>query len=142
MARPSVPELVRILMLGHAPLSALAEGGVLVGPADSDQQGVGCVVLAESGIARVERDLPLMRAQLTARALGPSINVVEQIASAVQDAMHGVGRRVVVQASTGKSYLVHYSLVRGGPILAVGELVNTWEEVLTLEIMVGTDEVL
>ncbi|KKN41036.1 hypothetical protein LCGC14_0727240 [marine sediment metagenome] len=142
MARPSVPELVRILLLADAPLIALAPGGILVGPADSDQQGKGCVVLVESGITRMERDAPLIRAQLTARALGPSIDVVERIASAIQDVIHGQGRRVVVQVSTDKSYLVHYSLVLGGPLIAAGELVNTWEEVLTLEVMVGTDEVI
>jgi hypothetical protein len=139
--RPSVPELVRTILQGNEKLMELAPGGIFIGPANAAEQKKGCVVLGEAGIAQIEEYLPLERLQLTARCLGPSIDAAERIATQVYEIIHSKGRRVVRQASTGKEYLVHGTMVRGGPVIYTGELENLWQEVLTLEALVGTDEI-
>jgi len=60
--------------------------------------------------------------------------------------LHDKGRRVVEQPSTGKSYLVHWSKVTGGPTgLAADEdgalVPGIYENKLVVEALMGTQEV-
>ncbi len=138
----SIPELMKKLLDGAAQVTEAAPGGVVVGPASEAQQKAGAIVLAEAGVSRLERDVPLLRMQLTARCIAATVSNTELISAVLYDVIHAKGRQVVSQESTGQSYLVHYTFITGGPVLAAGEIKNTWENVMTIEVMVGTEPVL
>lgn len=137
----SVPELVMKMLSDDPDLKTVTAGGITVGPASVDAQKLGAIVLAESGITAVERDLPLVRQRMTVRCLGQTMQLAERIASAVFRALHAKGRREVLQGSNGKTYLVHETLINGGPASSVGDEKSIWEDTLFLETLIGTQEV-
>ena len=134
----SVPEIVRSLL---SSVVDVAPGGVVVGPASLDEQEAGCVALNEQGLGARTGNVPLVRHRMAARCLAPTLEQAERIASAVFDVLHQKGRRVAAQLSTGKKYLVHWTEVRGGPTALEGEERGIWEEVVMIEALVGTEEV-
>lgn len=137
----SVPELLKKLLDDDAQVRVSVPGGVVVGPATEAQQKEGAIILAESGVSRLERDVPLLRMQMTARCIAASVDRTERISAVLYDVLHAQGRQVVAQASSEQTFLVHYTFITGGPILAVGEIEGTWENVLTIEVMVGTEPI-
>lgn len=137
----SAPEILKKILDDDDQVPTSAPGGVIVGPASTAQQKEGAIVLAEAGIARLERDIPLIKMALTARCIAGSVDRAERISAVLYDALHRQGRRVVLQESSSQSFLVHYTQITGGPTLTAGEIEDTWEQVLTVEIMIGTEPV-
>ncbi len=139
--RVSIPELIKAILDADGSLLELAPGGVVVGPANREQQVAGVIALAESGITSVEDYLPLMRAQMSARCIAASIEHVSRISAKLWEMIHMKGRQVVRQPSADMKFLVHFTRVNGGPTLTKGDTDDTWEDILTVEAMVGTEEV-
>ena len=144
---PSVPEIVRALLRADPGVQEAAPGGVMVGPASYEEQQAGCVSLNEEGLGeRTEPGLPLIRHRMACRCLATSDFAAAAIGRAVFSCLHDKGRRVVEQPSTGKSYLVHWSKVTGGPTgLAADEdgalVPGIYENKLVVEALMGTQEV-
>jgi len=137
----SVPELLKKILDDDTQVRESVPGGVVVGPATETQQKKGAIILAESGVSRLERYVALLRMQMTARCIAESVDRTERISAVLYDVLHAQGRRVVEQASTEQSFLVHNTYITGGPLLAVGEIEGTWENVVTVEVLVGTDPI-
>jgi hypothetical protein len=143
---PSVPELVRALLLAYPAVQETAPGGVVVGAASLEEQQAGCISLNEEGLGeRVEPGAPLIRHRMACRCLATSDFAAAAIGRAVFACLHQKGRRVVEQPTTHKSYLVHWSEVRGGPTGlaedAEGLVPGIKENKLVVEALVGTQEV-
>jgi hypothetical protein len=138
---PSPAELFKVLLEADTDIIEVAPGGVIVGPVDVDRQEQGCILLAEAGITRSERYTPTLRSQITARATAGSIEHAERIANAVYETLHGRGRTVIRQPSVDREFLVHFIHVIGGPTLAVGDNLEVWEHILTVESLIGTDPI-
>lgn len=143
---PSVPEIIRALLLADPTVQGAAPGGVVVGAASLEEQQAGCISLNEEGLGeRVEPGIPLIRHRMACRCLATSDFTAAAIGRAVFGCLHQKGRRVVEQPSTHKSYLVHWSEVRGGPTGlaedAQGLVPGILENKLVVEALVGTEEV-
>jgi hypothetical protein len=144
---PSVPELVRALLLADPAVQEVAPGGTVVGPASYEEQQAGCISLNEEGLGeRTEPGAALIRHRMACRCLATSDFGAAAIGRAVFRCLHHKGRRVVEQPTTRKSYLVHWSEVRGGPTgLAADQegalLPGILENRLVVEALVGTQEV-
>ena len=113
---------------------------VVVGPLSGQQQQEGGVTLTDSGQGRVELYLPLLRPRIQMRCIAPTLSDAEAIARTVYDAIHGTTREVVVQESTGDTYLIHFLNVNGGPSAHL-DTDETWEGLLFAEGMIGTSPV-
>lgn len=141
MTLPSPPEIFKTLLDASEEIMDVAPGGVIVGPVDISRQELGCILLAQAGIAKREIYLPLLRTSVTARAVARSIDHAERIGHAIYDILNASGRRVVRQPSLGQDFLVHFTIVTSGPTLAVGENLEIWEHILSIESLIGTSPI-
>lgn len=115
-----------------------AQGGVVVGPATQEQLKAGVISLSSQGLAVSEPNLPILRARVTVRCLGPTIDVVARIADAVIAGLKTFSRVAVLQPSTGERFLVHSIVLSGGPALA-RDSETTWEVLLYLDTIIGEE---
>jgi hypothetical protein len=120
--------------------SSLVPGGVVVGPADADQKQAGCLAIADAGMPKQERYLPLVWVRTSIRVFGPTYEATDRIARHVYEILNGRGRQLIQQDSTAETYLVHMVNVTSGPTVMT-ENSDTWEELLYAEALIGTDPV-
>lgn len=139
---PDPAEILRSILLASAEINGVAPGGVTVGGANDAAIANGTIVLTHAGPPTVEKYIPALRANVNLRAVAASEYAVNQIANTVQLLLHQRDRRVVRMESVGEDFLVHYTVVRGGPYDASGDVKNTFASFMTIEMMVGTDPVL
>lgn len=137
----SVPELVRVLLEADDKVMEEAQGGVVVGPPSTSEMRKGVLSLAPTGLAKNERDLPLVKVNEGVRCVASTVAKAEYMATLVQEALHEKRRVAVLQPSDGLSYLVHYLTVSGGPSLAMGPTEDFWEVDLTIEVYAGTQAI-
>ncbi len=136
---PSPTELLFYELSQSAVVQAAAPGGVST-TVTFDQQMAGAISFSDSGTSQEEEYLPLKYARIGILCHAPSKEAVEYIARAVYLTEHQQGRRVLPQASSGEQFLVHQSLVNGGPNHAL-ETEDIWQEQLYVDLMLGTDAI-
>jgi len=138
MAFVSPPELIRALLIGDWDVFLLVGDRVTVGSVDVAQVSLGAISL--SMLPGVPEAMPtLVRPQLEASCVAPTVSEAEEIAQAVFLALHGKGRQVVAQAN-GHSYLVHFTRATT-PALRQAEDGESWDVVVVIQTMVDTREV-
>lgn len=120
--------------------TALVPGGVIVGPANDDQQQAGCVQLAIAGRPKLEKYAPLIWVRAQLRCVSETLEHAERICMASDVALTRVTREEAQMDSTGDRYLVHLANVTAGGSMHY-DSPETWEELLFAELLVGTDPI-
>jgi hypothetical protein len=132
-------EVFRDVVARHVDAAVVAH--VVVGPLNDDQQKAGGVSLMDAGEARNELYAPLVWPRVQIRCIAPTLEETERIGRHVAFQLGGIRGRVVgEQTSTGDSYLVHTVNVNGGPS-AHRDTDGTWEYLLFVETMMGTQPI-
>ena len=134
----SIVELLRTYLSMDGDLETATPGGIRVGPCSHGQQQAGCISLMSAGLAELGTDLPLRRMRIEARCLAPELEQSETIGRELERVVDGASRVAVHQPSDGQDYLVHCMSVNGGPSSHRDSDV-TWETLLFLEVLVGTE---
>lgn len=118
----------------------LAPGGVVVGPATDAEQQAGVVSVMAAGLPQVERYVRVQWLRAQVRCLAPTLAEADEIAHRVNAALHGRNRTIARMASTDRRYLIHLSNVTSGPSMHY-DSPETWETLLFVEIMIGTQPI-
>jgi len=84
--------------------------------------------------------MPIIDARIQLRVLHRRLATSEQIAQNVFAAWHQLGRRTVVQASNGHTYLVHLTNIVAG-FSQHYDTQETWEYLGFAQFMIGTTPV-
>lgn len=135
----SPAELMETL-LGPLVPSDVAPAGVVVGPANDAQQQAGVVSIVDAGMPMVERYVRVTWVRSQFRCLAGTLEQADRIARTVQGALNQTGRTLVLQPSSGETYLIHLITVDAGPSMHF-DSPETWETLLFAEVMIGTDPV-
>ena len=135
-------ELMKSVIEADQDLAAVAPGGVTVGPATMENMRKGCIVVNEAGIGSAENYLPLMRPRMAITVHAPSVAKAEEIAGHMYDELHtnGAKRRIVRQPSNSKSYLIHWTMVNGGPNAQQSSNEDIWQDVMIVTALISTEE--
>ncbi len=139
MSIVSSPELIRALLLADRDVSALARGGVFIGPTTIQAAELGSVSLFELPGTPEQRSR-VVRPQMEASCVHSSVADASELGQAVYLALNAKGRRIVTQPSTGQKYLVHLTFA-STPVLRQGELEGTWDVAVQIQTMIGTDPI-
>lgn len=113
---------------------------VVVGKASHEQQQAGVVTLVDAGRGREELYAPLVRPRIQIRCLAPTMAESDALAGYVFERLHGLGRTVATQESTGLQYLVHFINITGGPSQHF-DTEETDEGLMFADTMMGTQPV-
>jgi hypothetical protein len=115
----------------------LVPAGLVVGPADHDEQQRGVVSIVSAGRTRPDQtNLYWARVQL--RCIAPSLDEADRIGWHMHALFYDQGRAVVTQPSTGVAYLIHRSRVAAGPSHHF-DTPGTWEALLFIEVGIQLD---
>lgn len=115
----------------------LAPAGVVVGPANDQQQQAGIVQLVPAGLPVLEKYSPVQHMRAQMRCLAGTLAVADEIAQKVYAEMNGRTRTVAYMASIGQRYLVHRINITAGPS-AHYDSPETHEMLVFAELMIGT----
>jgi hypothetical protein len=135
----SVVEVMRTYLESDGDLTQAAPGGIRVGPCSFDEQQSGCIGLMLAGRAELDTGLPLRRFRIEARCLAPELGQSETICRELERVIDSGNRVVVRQPSDGQKYLVHFMTVNGGPSCRKDSDAPTWETLLFVEVLCGTE---
>lgn len=114
--------------------------GVVGGPPTDDAAKGGVVSVVYTGPLNPNLYVDVIDARIQIRVLHRRLATAEQIAQTVMAAWHQVGRRTVLQASNGHTYLVHLSNLVAG-FSQHYDTQETWEYLGFAQFMIGTDAV-
>ena len=129
--------------------SAITNEGydLVVGPATDAQQQNGVVSLMAAGLPLIEKYAPLQWHRSQARCIAGDLITADIIAQLVQRDTHGVIRKLCFQKpkaeypeDTGRWFLIHMANITAGPSHHY-DSPETWESLLFIEMMIGTDAV-
>lgn len=121
-------------------VAALIPGGVFVGPADDAAQQAGCISIVEAGNTDRELYLPIIKARVQIRCVARTLDMVERMGRASYLLLNDVNREPVTQPSTGEQFLIHSMSVTAGPSNHF-DSAETWESLLFISVMVGTQPI-
>lgn len=138
-AEISPSELLKEFLESHLP-TALAPGGVGVGPMFDDQIKEGCVSLMDAGMPQTEPYLPLVWVRGQIRCLAPTLDQTDRIGRGVWAVLDKRNRELVRQNSTGSTYLIHLINITAGPSQHRDSDEN-YEALMFAEMCIGLDPV-
>lgn len=132
------PAELLLSYLESTDIETLAPGGVVVGPANDEQQQQGVVQIVQSGMPKLSHYVRVTWARCQIRIIAPNLALSDQIAQHLAGLCDRKSRLRVVMPSTGEEYLVHLMNVSAGPSQHYDSR-ETWENLLFVEFMVGLD---
>jgi hypothetical protein len=96
--------------------------------------------MVDAGMPVVEQYRPVVWVRSQFRCLSGSLEHADRIARGLQFFLNGLTRTLVVQPSTGETYLVHSVTVSAGPSTHY-DSPETWEYLLFTESLIGTEPI-
>lgn len=110
---------------------------IAVGPLSEEAKREGGVSIVTAGNAAEESTDLVIRPRIQLRCVSGSLATAEQMARHVTLQIHGLGRTVVQQPSSGDEYLIHWVRVTGGPSDHF-DTAESFEGLMFADTMIGT----
>lgn len=134
----SPSELLRTFMIQELDSDIVEH--IVVGPAQDFEQQAGSISILDMGMPQPEIYLDLARVRHQIRVNGPSMSRADEIAWHCYTTIRGREREIVLQESSGDSYLIHFINVTGGPVTR-RDTSEVYEYLIFFEVMYGLDPV-